>query len=200
MLCYVMLCYVMLCYVLSKHKVTNIWHKSGTFLTKKCPKSGVFLALFWHFFALNLALFWHFFGKFWQKSGKKWQKIGKKWPILSRMGELLKGSFFGVFLAFFVPPGTPPGGPTGPPWDPSEGVPGVPEGVIPPLWATSVTTGGESIPPYYVWCMLYRNVVTIRWCGYTITINISHSVKFHVFYMKNMKICAERASANFWKK
>jgi hypothetical protein len=60
-------------------------------------------------------------GKKWQKSGKKvakiGQKLGKKWPILSRMGELLKGTFFGHFVpisAILAPPQDPPFWPRSP--------------------------------------------------------------------------------------
>tara|TARA_B100001750_G_scaffold121428_2_gene96286 strand:+ start:300 stop:455 length:156 start_codon:yes stop_codon:yes gene_type:complete len=43
--------------------------------------------------------------KKWQKSGQKvaksGQNSGKKWPILSRMGELLKGTFLATFCPIF---------------------------------------------------------------------------------------------------
>ena len=83
----------MLCFV---HRCIALW----PFVAFFCPK----VAFLWRFFALNVAKS----GKKWQKSGKKWQKnrqkLGKKWPILSRMGELLKGSFFGLFLPILSHP------------------------------------------------------------------------------------------------
>ena len=54
------------------------------------------------FFDLKVAKFCPKFGKNLAKIG---QKSGKKWPILSRMGELLKGSFFGRFCPDFDLPG-----------------------------------------------------------------------------------------------
>ena len=87
---------------------------------------GVFYALLWRFVAFfcpKCAILWHFVAKSGKKVAKNGQKLGKKWPILSRMGELLKGSFFCLFLGIFVPPpwgvaphgmgGTPIGGPQG---------------------------------------------------------------------------------------
>ena len=83
-----MLCYVWLCYVVL------------SFVAFFMPFCGVL----WRFFALNCAILWHFVAKSGKKVAKNGQKLGKKWPILSRMGELLKGSFFCLFLGIFVPP------------------------------------------------------------------------------------------------
>ena len=73
-------------------KGQKMWPKSGLncghFLAKKWPKLWPILAKKWQI--------WQIFGKI---LAKIWQKSGKKWPILSRMGELLKGSFFGRFWA-----------------------------------------------------------------------------------------------------
>ena len=76
----------------------------------------------WPICALNVAENGLNCGKKVAKSGqnraKIGQKTGKKWPILSRMGELLKGTFLAVFglilsriLSFLDPPGGAPGGP-----------------------------------------------------------------------------------------
>ena len=74
---------------------------------KSALNCGIFLAKKWPICGRK----WPKFGKNWPDFGKIlakiWQKSGKKWPILSRMGELLKGSFFG---RFWGPPGGLPGG------------------------------------------------------------------------------------------
>ena len=83
-----MLCYVWLCYVVL------------SFVAFFMPFCGVL----WRFFALNCAILWHFVAKSGKKVAKNGQKLGKKWPILSRMGELLKGRFLATFWPFFDPP------------------------------------------------------------------------------------------------
>ena len=90
-LCYVMLCYVTLCCVMLRCFVL----------------CGVFYALLWRFVAFfcpKCAILWHFVAKSGKKVAKNGQKLGKKWPILSRMGELLKGSFFCLFSCILSHP------------------------------------------------------------------------------------------------